>query len=201
MNIFLHFPRSPPFELLIYYIYCDIIKIIIPTGSEFKMEQKMDSFYYKGLEHLKDDISIVESFYQKGILEGSAKCMYGLAILFLKNYSSSDNRANELFNKAFPLLLDEAKNNDAVSQRMVSCYYLMGNRGVERNIDKAKQWLIKSAENGDVDAQINLADSYKKGDFFEKDMGKTIEWYKKAAEAGSTKAVERLKELENEKNA
>ena len=160
-----------------------------------------DQFYYKGLENLKYNIAITESFYQKGILEGSAKCMYGLAILFLKKYSSSDERTNELFSKAFPLLLDEAEHNDAVSQRMVSCYYLMGNRGIDRDIDKAKQWLIKSAENGDVDAQINLADSYKKGDFFEKDIDKASEWYKKAVEAGATKAVERLKELENEKNA
>ena len=174
----------------------------MPKGSEFKMEpKKIDLFYYKGLGHLKDDISIVESFYQKGILEGSAKCMYGLAILFLKKYSPSDNRAIELFTKAFPLLLDEAENNDAVSQRMVSCYYLMGDRGIERDVDKAKQWLMKAAVNGDADAQINLADSYKKGDFFEKDISKAIEWYRKAAEAGAAKAIDRLKGLEDEINA
>lgn len=160
--------------------------------------KNIDYFYYKGLEHLKDDIAITESCYQQGVLEGSAKCMYGLAILFLKKYGPTNDVSNELFIKAFPLLIDEAEKDDEISQRMVSCYYLTGNRGIEKNIDKAKQWLIQSATNGDIDAQINLADSYRKGDFFEKNINKATEWYKKAAEAGAKIAIDRLREMENE---
>ena len=46
----------------------------------------------------------------------------------------------------------------------------------------------RAAEQGDVDAQYNLAVCYENGTGVERDEQKAVEWYKKAAEQGDARA-------------
>ena len=46
--------------------------------------------------------------------------------------------------------------------------------------------LVKAAENGNSEAMIALAFMYTEGENVTKNIDKAIEWYKKAAQAGST---------------
>lgn len=48
-------------------------------------------------------------------------------------------------------------------------------------------WLDR-AEQGDVDAQINLGHLYERGLGVERDRGRALEWYRSAAEQGSADA-------------
>ena len=51
-------------------------------------------------------------------------------------------------------------------------------------MDKAIYWYKKSAEQGQKEAQNNLANIYKNGNGIDKDMDKAIYWYKKSAKQG-----------------
>ena len=130
----------------------------------FVIEVK-DSLYYKGL------------CYSKGI--GVER-----DIQEAKKYDESF----KYFGEAFSDIYIEAENGDAVSQKMISCYFLFGDRGVGKDIKKAKKWLILSAANGDLESQLILADSYKYGKIFEKDIDKSIYWFEKATKQGYSEA-------------
>ena len=69
-------------------------------------------------------------------------------------------------------------------------YYITG------DYDKAFYWIKKAAEQGDVQAQFNLAICYYNGQGVSKDLKQAIYWYQKAAGQGFVEAKERLKLLE-----
>lgn len=162
-------------------------------------EEKSDMYYYRGVcysfgyHNVKVDIEKAKEAYEYGILKGNAKCKYGLAMIFLKE-KQSDSLL--LLKSAFDDLLSEAKADDAVSQRMVSCYYLFGDRGQQKDIGKAMYWLKKSAKNGDIDAQMNLANCYEDGFYIEKNKEKAKKWYNCANKQGCEKARMKLVEME-----
>lgn len=64
--------------------------------------------------------------------------------------------------------------------------------GVEKNYDEAVKWYTLAADQNYVDAQLDLGDFY---EFYLKDIGKAIEWYKVAAENGNEKGQSKLVNL------
>ncbi|MFN6886985.1 tetratricopeptide repeat protein, partial [Proteus mirabilis] len=60
--------------------------------------------------------------------------------------------------------------------------------GVEQDHEKAVYWYTKAGEQGDSDAQYNLAISYDEGIGIEQDHEKAVTWYTKAAEQGHADA-------------
>lgn len=174
--------------------------------NAFQSNKSIDAFYFKGICYafgygVDVDLEKAREAYREGINVKNAKCMYGLAVLLLKSTSKSDMEfAYELFCEAFDELYRQAEKEDPISQRMISCYYLFGNRGISKNISEAKKWLVKSAENGDAEAQMNLAHCYELGNVFQQNLDMAVEWYKKSAAQGNYKAVQRLKEILGEKN-
>ena len=61
-------------------------------------------------------------------------------------------------------------------------------RGVDKNYQKALEYLNKSADQGNVDAQVNLGDIYYKLNEVDQDYEKALQWYKKAADQGDAEA-------------
>jgi len=163
-----------------------------------------DTAYYRGVCRsfgygVEQDLKAACAEYEAGAGLGSAKCCYGLAVLTMKEKSEEKRKkAADLFAAAFPQLLKEAVEGDAVSQRMVSCCYLFGDRGPERDMAQAKKWLLTAAENGDMDAQADLAHCYATGTAFSKDLQSARLWYQRAAQQGSKKAEKALDELGEE---
>lgn len=156
----------------------------------FVIEVK-DSLYYKGLCYSKGigverDIQEAKKCYLDGINKKISKCYYGIGIIYLKEEKYDESF--KYFGEAFSDIYIEAENGDAVSQKMISCYFLFGDRGVGKDIKKAKKWLILSAANGDLESQLILADSYKCGKIFEKDIDKSIYWFEKATKQGYSEA-------------
>ena len=52
-------------------------------------------------------------------------------------------------------------------------------------MNKAIYWHEKSAEQGQKEAQCNLAHIYENGNGIDKDINKAIYWYQKSAEQGN----------------
>ena len=80
-----------------------------------------------------------------------------------------------------------AEQEDADAQYRLGFKYYMGNKGVEQDYAKAFEWYLKSASQGNAEAQNNLGELYDKGKGVEQDSAKAFEWYLKAAEQGDAK--------------
>jgi TPR repeat protein len=65
--------------------------------------------------------------------------------------------------------------------------------------DEAFSWLHKAAEQGDPDAQFNLASAYWTGRGCQVDKTKSVEWYQKAADQGFEPALQVLKTVQGSK--
>lgn len=172
----------------------------------FSEDDGNDTQYYKGVCYtfgygVDVDLDKAKASYCEGVDKKNVKCMYGLAVLLLKSKMTEDKvKANSLFSAAFKELYDQATMNDPISQRMVSCYYLFGDRGVDQNLVEAKNWLQKAAQNGDAEAQMNLAHCYEVGDVFRKDINLALKWYAKSASQGNVSSSKKVAKLRTKAN-
>lgn len=164
--------------------YADLIRLRVED------ENSPDSIFFKGLSCamgincVRDKQKAIE-IYQKGVEQGNPKCKYGLGILLLK---SDPQKALSLFEDAFCDLLKEAEKADAFSQRMVSCYYYFGDRGVQKDMPQALFWLEKSVALGNPEAEFDLGTCYEHGDGVLTNLEKAYELYTKSAASGFEKA-------------
>lgn len=159
-----------------------------------------DKHYYCGFRSIiglncEKNKETARNEYLLGAQLGSSKCLYALAVLALKNQPAE---AERIFTKAFNGLLAEAEYGDAFSQRMVSCYYYFGDRGIQKDLNLAISWLRKAAKGGNYEAQFDLGLCYQQGDGVECDNALARYWYAKAANAGYQKAVIALTRLYEE---
>jgi len=67
--------------------------------------------------------------------------------------------------------------------------------GVALNLSQAEIWFRLAAEQGDDEAQVNLAWKYWGGEFGQRDYGQAVEWFHRAAEQGNLEAQYRLGEM------
>ncbi len=171
------------------------------TSERDAIEQDLtDKYYYSGycwyfgFDRMVDKAKAL-SLYKEGSKRKSYKCLYSMGVLSEKNERIS-NQALGYYKSAFDGLLNEAKKGDILSQRMVSCYYLFGTRGIEKNIILATYWLRKSAIGDNPEAQYNLGESYLFSKGVEKDTHKAFFWLKKALENGYYKAKKLLDKIQ-----
>jgi TPR repeat protein len=94
-------------------------------------------------------------------------------------------------NIIYDLPADEIKklavNGDAEYQYRLALNYLEG-KGVQKDIKLAMVWFGKSAEAGNVPAQMALGDIYLGGKLNEKNFPEAIKWYTMAAKNGNVRA-------------
>jgi len=76
---------------------------------------------------------------------------------------------------------------DADMQFNSGIKYLRGD-GVAKDYKQAVHWLTKSAEQGNVGAQLTLGYIYQKGEGIPQDYTQAVQWYTKAAEQKSVEA-------------
>ena len=93
-----------------------------------------------------------------------------------------------IFQEVFPLVLQLAKNGDAMAQYELADMYENG-CGCTKNIDESLRWLKTSAEQGCWRAMNQLGYIFNYGVLgCTKDESEANKWYKKAAEVGFTRA-------------
>lgn len=105
-----------------------------------------------------------------------------------------DTRAQEVYRKAFRMLLAVSLNGNASAQFYLAYCYSNG-LGVEVDNDKAAEWYRRSAEQGNSSSQNNLGVCYSNGRGINQDKAKAAEWYRKAAEQGEAYAQCNLADL------
>ena len=93
---------------------------------------------------------------------------------FLKLYKNGE------FKAVFDYCIEFAEQGDEGAQFVVATCYEDG-IGVEKNIDEAGKWYIRSAEQGDSSAQYNLG-LYYESTGLEENEKEAVKWYIKAAE-------------------
>lgn len=155
-----------------------------------------DYFYYMGMGafygvNCNRDDDKAREFYEQGAEQGSAKCKYALAIM----EKQKTGCRLSLFVDAYDELLRQAEADDSEAQRMISCYYLSNDRGQQKDLGKAFEWLKKSANNQNILALFNLSHCYMCGEFVEKDVNKGMEFLERCADMGYKKAKKILNEL------
>ena len=67
--------------------------------------------------------------------------------------------------------------------------------GVDEDPQQAVEWFMKSARQGDPEAQYALGVCYNEGLGVERDVDEAREWYARAAEQGNSNAKKALKKL------
>ncbi|MDE7414299.1 MAG: zinc-ribbon domain-containing protein [Muribaculaceae bacterium] len=131
------------------------------------------------------------------IIAGISICFF-----FLPNNCGADEEYVNYTKEQLLMLADKndyealtkaAAANNSEAQLILANLYHDGN-GVKKDDNEASKWLLKAAENGNVEAQKTLARAYNLGDYgLEQDMNKGIEWFQKAADQGDEEAKEGLK--------
>lgn len=85
-------------------------------------------------------------------------------------------------------LLEEVRQSalqgSAVAQAKLGSMYLLGRNGVELDEQKAAEWLLKSANQGFIDAEVIMAALYDRGMGVKNDVKMATAWYEKAAAQG-----------------
>jgi len=77
--------------------------------------------------------------------------------------------------------------------------YLMASK--DREVQKqAIFWYKKTAESGDVDSYLRLAEIFENGNIIKKDLNLAKDWYEKASFMGNTIAIEKLSDFYLEGN-
>lgn len=82
------------------------------------------------------------------------------------------------------------KGNDEAQYYIGLCYH--DGKGVQKDLNKALQWLKKSAEKNNENALYQLGEWYLNGDGVRKDTDEALKWYRKSADKGGAKAMSKL---------
>lgn len=87
------------------------------------------------------------------------------------------------YTTALKIFEDVASKGNSEYQYLLGSAYLNGETGISQDLERAKYWLEKSANQGWVDAQMELVGLYLygKGDTFKKDNKKAFYWTEQAA--------------------
>jgi TPR repeat protein len=94
------------------------------------------------------------------------------------------------------LLYQQAVTGDVQAQYYLFKIYRQG-IGVERDIEKAKRWLISAATSGHAEAQYWLGYIYFTGQHTERDVEAAMVWYRKSADQGFVHAQVALAQIYN----
>ncbi len=82
-----------------------------------------------------------------------------------------------------------AEQGDANAQAKLGAMYLLGYDGIEKDEEKAAEWMLKAANQGVVDAQVVIAAMYDRGMGVKNDVKMATKWYEKAAAQGHTTSL------------
>lgn len=94
----------------------------------------------------------------------------------------------ELSEKADEIKLS-AEQGDALGQAKLASLYLLGREGAEMDNKRAAQWMLKSAEQGLVEAEVTMAAMYDRGMGVTGNKDTATQWYEKAANQGHETAM------------
>ncbi|MDK9704394.1 MAG: SEL1-like repeat protein [Sulfuritalea sp.] len=128
------------------------------------------------------DLERVHSSFRVAAVAGHREAQFALATLLAKSPVDADKKeAAGWFAKA------HEAGHIAAANRLGELY--RDGAGVPLQLDKARSIFQQAAEQSDADAMYNLAEMQNDGHGGERDTGKALEWYTRAAMRGHKRAV------------
>lgn len=146
--------------------------------------------YDKGTLGVQVNLDEAFKWYCLSAEQGYVYAQYALAICYQYGEDTEENytKANELFKKTFATFEERAKQGEAKAQNYLGRHYNFG-FATDKNLEEAAKWYQKSAENGQADAQFDLAYCYHFGALgLAVSKKEAIKWYKKAGEQDHAEA-------------
>jgi len=77
-----------------------------------------------------------------------------------------------------------AEQGDALAQAKMGARYILGRDGVEKDDQKAAEWMLKAAKQGLIEAEVVMAALYDRGLGVPHNVDTATQWYEKAAAKG-----------------
>jgi TPR repeat protein len=125
----------------------------------------LGNIYASGLGVKQDDLQAV-IWWKKAASQGNPKAETSLGNMYLQGRGGLWNS----FIEAMKLWESAAAKNDSLAQLQLAVSYRNGRIASEQDFELGLEWLIKSAEQGNIDAQSYLGHSYLTGQGVEKIM-------------------------------
>ena len=169
--------------------------------NQSKAQYQLGVMYEKGIGFDKD-ADKARKWYQKAADAGLTEARVAILDLpkdktekhsaAVKNFrKSKDPLESQLIEtKSAPIntFLQNAKNGDRVAQYEVGISYLSGEKGFERDVKKAVDWLQTAANNHYTKAKTALGMLYYEGSQVDRDYKTAAMWLEKSANDGDSEA-------------
>ena len=89
---------------------------------------------------------------------------------------------------ALAAIEQSAGQGDAKAQARLGAMYLLGS-GVDKDEQKAAEWMLKAANQGHIEAEVIVAAMYDRGLGVKNDVKMATKWYEKAAAQGNSTSM------------
>lgn len=108
--------------------------------------------------------------------------------LVLRDYERRESRSPWDEDFVTDIEVDEqfANEGNEIAQMRLGRFFLEGNDEINEDEEKGVEWIKKSAEQGNAEAQELLGNCYMQGTGIDKDEKMAVYWHEKAAEQGQT---------------
>jgi len=145
-------------------------------------------FYGYGIE--KNYIEAAK-WWESSANAGIADSQYNLGLMYYRGIGVSKDKS-----KARSLIEKAAKQDHDKAQHRLAMIYAIDDEDFITSLN----WLEKSAEKNNVEAQYNLGVFFERGYGVPEDLKKAREWFQLAADQGLELAIKKIKQLDEEEN-
>ena len=188
----------------------DVVRLLEKAGRGDAEAMFKLSICFENGESIAKDLSEALHWIRKAAEQGHLQAQYKLAL----DYENGTGvRAD--FSEAAKWYRKAAEQGHVEAQYKLALAYENG-YGITQDLSEAVKWYHKAAEqgyveasrhlqsaevllaaqNGNAEAQYNLALAYENGNGMTKDLSEAVKWYRKAAEQGHAGAQKKLKTAE-----
>jgi len=166
------------------------------NGGNAKAQYNMGMRYFWNNGVPKDDDQAF-SWVSKSAFQGYELAQYSLGVMYKTGQGTSQNTkaANLWIKRGLKKIFFNAKNGDVTDQMWLASKYYYGSNDFLKNLEKSFQWTKLAAQQGNREAQYNLALNYLNGEGIPKNLQQALEWLEKSATQGHPPAEYRLAQI------
>lgn len=171
--------------------FCRNKKEIFSKLNALLPRRNADDYFLIGQKHIQNsNIKEAILYFNFAANYGHVKAMLALARIFQQGLEEYRDEG-----RAFELLKKAAATQDPIACKNLGLCFLEG-KGVDQNTVSGLFWLMKVAEQGDIESQYEIARIFHEGKNIKLDKKKAIPWFEKMIETYSKKNAPSEKDKE-----
>lgn len=159
------------------------------NNKNYSAQNSIGYMYEKGI-FVQKDLEKSFNWYYSSASHGNSYAQNNIAGMYEHGYFVEKN-----IDKAFYWYTQSANQGNNYAQVNLGNIYLYGEKNIKKDEEKAFYLYIKSSEFENEVAYFNLGFMYENGIFVNKDINKSIYYYKKSADKKYKPAIEKIKDL------